>query len=175
MRLKIPILLFIFAFLPLLAIGAFTLFFLFYVPSIDDFTDVTRGETSILYDRTGEHVLYQIHGEENRKPLSNEEIPNFIRLATIAVEDENFYSHYGVDPRAIFRALRVNIEEGGFEQGASTITQQLARSVVLTREKTIERKVIEAYCHLNLSFFLQRKIFLTVILIRFPMAQTRMV
>ncbi len=132
-------------------------FFLFYVPSINDFTDVVRGETSVLYDRTGEHILYQIHGEENRKPVNHDDMPNAIRLATIAIEDENFYNHYGVDPRAIFRALRVNIEEGGFEQGASTITQQLARSVVLSREKTIERKVIEALLAVKLDFFLSKE------------------
>jgi membrane peptidoglycan carboxypeptidase len=141
-----------------LAVGAvFVGFFLLYVPSINDFTDVVRGETSILYDRTGEHILYQIHGEENRKPVAHDAMPNTIRLATIAIEDENFYNHYGVDPRAIFRALRVNIEEGGFEQGASTITQQLARSVVLSREKTIERKVIEALLAVKLDFFLTKE------------------
>ena len=143
--------------IPLVLGVLFVGFFLFYVPSVNDFTDVVRGETSVLYDRTGEHVLYQIHGEENRKPLEHDDIPNAIRLSTIAIEDENFYNHHGVDPRAIFRALRVNIEEGGFEQGASTITQQLARSVVLSREKTIERKVIEALLALKLDFFLSKE------------------
>lgn len=157
MRLKSLFFLTFFLIIPLVAGLLFLGFFLFYVPSIDDFTDVRRGETSVLYDRTGEHVLYQIHGEENRKPLSHEEIPNTLRLATIAVEDENFYNHYGVDPRAIFRALRVNIEEGGFEQGASTITQQLARGVVLSREKTIERKIIEALLAIKLDFFLTKE------------------
>ncbi len=148
----------LFALLLLLAGGTFFVaFFLFYVPSINDFTAVSRGETSVLYDRTGEHVLYQIHGEENRKPLPHQEIPNSLRLATIAIEDENFYNHYGIDPRAIFRALRVNIEHGGFEQGASTITQQLARSVVLSREKTIERKIIEALLAIKLDFFLSKE------------------
>ncbi len=148
----------LFALLLLLAGGTFFVaFFLFYVPSINDFTAVSRGETSVLYDRTGEHVLYQIHGEENRKPLPHQEIPNSLRLATIAIEDENFYNHYGIDPRAIFRALRVNIEQGGFEQGASTITQQLARSVVLSREKTIERKIIEALLAIKLDFFLSKE------------------
>jgi len=144
-------------FLSGLAVLAFWVFFTFFVPSVSDFEKVKRGETSLLYDRTGEHILYQIHGEENRKPLSNEDLPNMARLATIAIEDENFYNHYGVDPRAIFRALRVNIREGGFEQGASTITQQLARSVVLTRDKTIERKIIEALLAIKLDFALSKE------------------
>jgi 1A family penicillin-binding protein len=140
-----------------LAIAAFWFFFLFFVPSVHDFEEIKRGETSLLYDRTGEHILYQIHGEENRKPLNHDEIPEMARLATIAIEDENFYNHYGVDPRAIFRALRVNIKEGGFEQGASTITQQLARSVVLSREKTIERKVIEALLAIKMDAALSKE------------------
>ena len=147
----------LFFLLCLIGAGAFVIFFLFFVPSVHDFESIKRGETSLLYDRTGEHILYQIHGEENRKPLNHDEIPNVARLATIAIEDENFYNHGGVDPRAIFRALRVNIREGGFEQGASTLTQQLARSVVLSREKTIERKVIEALLAIKIDFFLTKE------------------
>ena len=84
-------------------------------------------------------------------------LPICFPVTIFAIEDENFYNHYGIDPRAIFRALRVNIEQGGFEQGASTITQQLARSVVLSREKTIERKIIEALLAIKLDFFLSKE------------------
>lgn len=101
-------------------------------------------QTSIIYDRTGTHVLYEVHGEENRKTISHEEIPDFIRVATVATEDDSFYQHYGVDPTAILRALKVNLEQGSASQGGSTITQQLARNAFLNREKTIRRKVLEA-------------------------------
>src|SRR3990167_4376790 len=131
--------------------------FVFFIPSINEFTDAEHGATSVLYDRTGEHVLYQVHGEENRKPINHTDIPKNIRLATIAVEDENFYRHFGIDTRAVFRALRVNLREGGFEQGASTITQQLARSVLLSREKTVERKAIEALLAIKIEFFLTKE------------------
>lgn len=101
-------------------------------------------QTSILYDRTGTHVLYEVSGEENRKTLTHAEIPETIRIATIATEDASFYRHYGIDIFAIFRALKVNLERGGIAQGGSTITQQLARNAFLNRNKTLQRKIMEA-------------------------------
>lgn len=100
-------------------------------------------QTSIIYDRTGEHVLYEMHGEENRKVLPHEEIPDVIRLATVIVEDNNFYSHHGVDFVSILRAVKANLQKSDLSQGASTITQQLARNAFLTREKSWERKMKE--------------------------------
>lgn len=100
-------------------------------------------QTSIIYDRTGEHVLYEMHGEENRKVLPHEEIPDVIRLATVIVEDNNFYSHHGVDFVSILRAIKANLQKSDLSQGASTITQQLARNAFLTREKSWERKMKE--------------------------------
>ncbi|EKE11020.1 MAG: 1A family penicillin-binding protein [uncultured bacterium] len=101
-------------------------------------------QTSIIYDRTGEHILYEVHGEENRKILSHDEIPDSVRIATVATEDDSFYSHHGIDIMGIFRALKVNIEQKGIYQGGSTITQQLARNVFLNRDRTIKRKILEA-------------------------------
>ncbi|TAK94827.1 penicillin-binding protein, partial [Patescibacteria group bacterium] len=101
-------------------------------------------QTSVIYDQSGEHVLYKIHGEENRKVVSHDQISDEIRVATIATEDDSFYSHFGIDPLAILRALRVNFQENDLRQGASTITQQLARNVFLTREKSWKRKILEA-------------------------------
>ncbi|MFA6383437.1 MAG: PBP1A family penicillin-binding protein [Parcubacteria group bacterium] len=101
-------------------------------------------QTSIIYDRTGKHVLYEIHGEEDRKILIHDQIPDTIRIATVATEDDSFYRHPGIDIGAIFRALKANIKNGSASQGGSTITQQLARSVYLSREKTLKRKILEA-------------------------------
>jgi 1A family penicillin-binding protein len=101
-------------------------------------------QTSVIYDRTGVKVLYEIHGEENRKILLHDQIPDVMRRATVAAEDKFFYSHPGVDIFSIFRALGTNIEKKGIFQGGSTITQQLARNVFLTREKTFTRKFIES-------------------------------
>lgn len=135
---------------------AFGVFFFAVVPSMRDFFSATPGKTSILYDRTGQHVLYQLHGEENRKVLPHDEIPNTVRLATIAVEDEHFYQHPGIDVEAIIRAARVNFAAGDFEQGASTITQQLARATLLSRDKTLERKIVEAFLALKIDFALSK-------------------
>lgn len=101
-------------------------------------------ETSVIYDRTGETILYQIHGEENRHVISHESIPDSIRYATVAAEDAHFFSHPGVDVIAILRAGIANLRQGEIDQGASTITQQLARALFLTREKTWVRKAREA-------------------------------
>lgn len=101
-------------------------------------------ETSVIYDRTGKTILYQIHGEENRHVIDHEAMPESVRFATVAAEDAHFFSHPGIDVIAILRAGIANLREGEIDQGASTITQQLARALFLTREKTWVRKAREA-------------------------------
>jgi len=100
-------------------------------------------QTTIIYDRTGENILYQIHGEENRKVIHHDQIPDAVRVATIAAEDDNFYNHFGIDIAGIFRAIRVNFGNNTISQGGSTITQQLAKNVFLTPEKSWQRKLKE--------------------------------
>ncbi len=101
-------------------------------------------QTTFLYDRTGKHILYTLHGEENRQVLIHSQIPDAMRTATIATEDASFYSHHGVDFLAILRAFKMNLAAGTTVQGGSTITQQLARSLFLDRQKTLQRKIMEA-------------------------------
>ena len=101
-------------------------------------------QTSVIYDRTGKTVLYQIHGEENRRVIDHSAMPESVRYATVAAEDAHFFSHPGIDVIAILRAGIANLKQGEIDQGASTITQQLARALFLTREKTWVRKVREA-------------------------------
>jgi len=100
-------------------------------------------QTSVIYDRSGTHVLYEIHGEENRKVIAHSDIPDTIRVATIAAEDNGFYDHSGVDFKAILRALKADVQSNEIQQGGSTITQQLARNVFLSRDKTLKRKISE--------------------------------
>lgn len=100
-------------------------------------------ETSVIYDRTGTTILYQIHGEENRHVIDHEAMPESVRYATVAAEDAHFFSHPGIDVLAILRAGIANVRRGEINQGASTITQQLARALFLTREKTWVRKARE--------------------------------
>lgn len=108
-------------------------------------------QTSIILDRTGENVLYEMHGEENRKIIPHDQIPDVVRKATIATEDANFYHHIGIDPLSIVRALKVNLENNGILQGGSTITQQLARSAFLSNERTLKRKFLEAIFALKIE------------------------
>lgn len=100
-------------------------------------------QTSYIYDKSGDHLLYEIHGEENREVIKHDEIPATVRIATVAAEDNSFYSHLGIDPFSILRAFKVNLQNGETSQGGSTITQQLARNAFLSREKTLKRKFLE--------------------------------
>lgn len=146
-------------FMGLIILGTIIGLFLTYryaTPSIDHIREYQWKLPSILYDRTGEVELYRLYDEENRIVVSHDAIPDSVRLATIASEDQNFYSHQGVDPLSILRALRANIESGHIAQGGSTITQQLARALFLTNERTLERKVREALLAIKIDCSLSK-------------------
>ncbi|MET0904193.1 MAG: PBP1A family penicillin-binding protein [Acidimicrobiales bacterium] len=101
-------------------------------------------ESSTLYAADGS-LVYTFHAEENRKVVPLDEIPVQVREAVIAIADERFYRHNGVDPRAILRAARKNVEAGATEQGGSTITQQYVKQEILEDDSpTFERKLQEA-------------------------------
>jgi len=97
--------------------------------------------TTKIFDRKGK-LLYEIYAEENRTPIKLSEIPDVVKNATIAIEDKEFFSHKGFSLRGIIRALVRNMSSDDLE-GGSTITQQLIRSVMLTPEKTLTRKIKE--------------------------------
>lgn len=106
-----------------------------------------------IYDRTGEHLLYDIHGAEARTLVKLEDIPEHAKWAAIVIEDKNFYSHRGYALRSIFRAALANLFRRGRVQGGSTITQQFVKNAVLTPEKTFARKLRE----LILSIEIERR------------------
>ncbi len=114
------------------------------LPSIAklEMDDTTTGLISrvISADSTVIHEFY----EEKRIPVSLHDIPDFLKKAVIVLEDRRFYSHWGVDFMGILRAFVANIRSGDIVQGGSTITQQLARNLFLTTEKTLSRKIREA-------------------------------
>lgn len=124
-------------------IGLF-LVYRYATPNIDQILTYRFNLPSIIYDQSGTVELYRLYDEENRIVVGHDAIPESIRLATIASEDANFYTHRGIDPLSILRALRANIKSGHIEQGGSTITQQLARALFLSNERTLERKFREA-------------------------------
>jgi len=103
----------------------------------------TTKEDTKIYSSDGVE-LASLFQEEHRERVPLESIPPNLRNATIAIEDSRFYQHSGVDIRGILRALQQNIRYHQVVQGGSTITQQLARNVYLTRRKTLTRKLQEA-------------------------------
>ncbi len=94
-----------------------------------------------IFDRNGV-LLYEIYADENRTPIKLAELPEYVYQASIAIEDQNFYSHFGFDVGGIVRALLNNLK-GESVEGGSTITQQLVKNALLTREKTWQRKIKE--------------------------------
>ncbi len=115
-------------------------FFAFQLPSPDKIVRREGFSTKIL-DRNGE-VLYDIFAEQKRTPISLDEVPNYLKQATVAIEDKNFYQHQGFDPFGMLRGLSRLVTRGR-AQGGSTLTQQLVKNVLLTPERTIFRKIKE--------------------------------
>ncbi|MBI2057591.1 MAG: transglycosylase domain-containing protein [Candidatus Yanofskybacteria bacterium] len=106
-------------------------------------------ESTKIYDRTGAVVLYDIHGEEKRTIIPWENMPENIKLATLASEDSSFYSHQGLDFKGILRAFLKNLTEFRISQGGSTITQQLIKNALLGDQRqnffsVTSRKIKEA-------------------------------
>ena len=99
-------------------------------------------QSTKIYDRTGEHVLYEIHGEQKRTLVSLNDIPVYVQKATIAIEDKNFYKHGGFSVWAMARTMITNIIYHR-SAGGSTLTQQFIKNAVLTNEKTATRKIKE--------------------------------
>jgi len=112
--------------------------------SIDGQKPIEPGENSVVYAADGSLLGY-IDANIIREPVELKGIPKLLQQATIAIEDENFYEHDGVDFSAIVRATVENVEAGEIEQGASTITQQLVRNLYIKKpEDTLQRKLTEA-------------------------------
>ncbi|MBE6023464.1 MAG: PBP1A family penicillin-binding protein [Cellulosilyticum sp.] len=101
--------------------------------------------TSFVYDDKGETKIAAFEPADNREYVKLSDIPLNLQHAVIATEDERFYEHNGIDIKGIFRALVSNLKSGKFNEGASTITQQLVKNNVLTNEKKITRKIQEQY------------------------------
>ena len=100
-------------------------------------------QSSVILAADGTPIL-TLHAEENRSNVAYGDIPASLIDAVIAIEDERFWLHHGVDLRAIMRAVQVNATEGQVSQGGSTITQQLVKLLLLSSDQTLDRKVAEA-------------------------------
>ena len=123
------------------------------LPTAEGIIRRTIPQSTKIYDRTGEHLLYDIHGEEKRTAVELASIPDSLKYATITAEDRNFYEHKGFRFTSMVRSLVVNLLRGGKVQGGSTITQQFIKNAILTNEKLYTRKIKE----LILAYQIERK------------------
>ena len=113
------------------------------IPTLDGFENRVIQQTTKIYDRTGEVLLYDVYKNVKRTVVPLADISPYMRNATVAIEDNNFYNHAGIEPTAILRAIWVNTFSLEFTQGGSTLTQQVVKNSLLTREKKISRKLKE--------------------------------
>lgn len=112
------------------------------LPSVESLKTVELQQPMQIYTADGK-LIGEV-GEQRRIPVKLENVPQRLQDAFLATEDSRFYDHHGLDPIGIARAIFVAVSNGGASQGASTITQQLARNFFLTPEKKLIRKVREA-------------------------------
>ncbi len=118
--------------------------FAFYRRDLGDPRNINYGSlTTKFYDRTGQHLLYEVYGAENRVPVEFDQISNNAKWATIAVEDKDFYKHGGFSVSGIMRAALNNVLKRDNTQGGSTLTQQFIKNNFLTGERTYTRKIKE--------------------------------
>lgn len=132
--------------------GAALGLFLYYIkdtPSFDP-QKLKASETSIVYD-SNNNVIAELHGGQNRIPVSLDQIPEHLKQAFIAIEDQYFYRHKGINFKSLIGALWTDIVSGKYQRGASTITQQLVKNVFLTHEKTLKRKAQEAWLAIQIE------------------------
>lgn len=132
----------------LLLLGALALFVGYLwiaqtLPTADDIMNRDVAQSTKIFDRTGTHLLYEIAENEKRTVVPFDQIPKDLINATITAEDRQFYNHHGINYLSIARSIYEDIKCGCKAQGASTLTQQMVRNVILTLDKTYTRKIKE--------------------------------
>jgi len=154
---KVKILLSIGKYFLFLLLGAILLIlglFIYYtwdLPQPEKFTETPFIQSTKIYDRTGKILLYDIYGEEKREVVSFDKISDNLKHSVLSSEDARFYQHGGVDFEGILRAAWVDLTSQTKSQGGSTLTQQLIRSVYLTNQKSLSRKIREIILSIELE------------------------
>lgn len=121
------------------------------LPDPDKLTDRQIAQSTKIYDRTGEHILYEVFADEKRTLVTLEELPDALIQGVIATEDTKFYEHKGIRPLSIIRAVVYGLLPGRRIEGTSTLTQQLVKNAILTNERRIMRKVKEVILSVQLE------------------------
>jgi len=150
--LKVLFLLCIIGFLGLIVatLGAFA-YFSKDLPNPNKLSDRNIIESTKIFDRTGQIILYEVHGEEKRTLIPYNQIPDYVKWATICAEDDEFFSHFGIDFKGMLRSFWINLRTGQIKQGGSTITQQLVKNTILTSQRTYTRKIQEIILALEIE------------------------
>lgn len=121
------------------------------IPALEDISERRIDQSMKIYDRTGEILLYDTSRDTRRALVPFEDISPYAKAAAIAIEDKNFYSHNGFELSSFLRAVLVNLTTLSFSQGGSTITQQVVKNSILTKDKTPTRKLKELILAIKLE------------------------
>jgi penicillin-binding protein 1C len=142
------------------------------MPDLHSFENRKISESTKIYDHTGTILLYDTGKNAKRTAVPLAEISPFIQKAAIAIEDSDFYTNIGIEPVSIARAILADIVSGGFEQGASTITQQVVKNSLLTKDKTLSRKIKEWVLAIKLTRVISKDAILEIYLNETPYGGT---
>lgn len=142
------------------------------IPALEDIDERRIDQSTKIYDRTGEILLYDMARDVRRAEIPIEDISYYAKAAAIAAEDKNFYSHRGFELRSFLRAVFVNLATLSFSQGGSTITQQVVKNSILTKDKTPTRKIKELILALKLDKVLSKDEILSLYLNEIPYGGT---
>ncbi len=142
------------------------------LPDFNNFENRAVANSTKIYDRTGKIVLYNIHDNIKRTEVPLSEMSPYIKQATVAIEDAHFYEHSGFRPVSFVRAVLANFKSGSFSQGGSTLNQQIVKNALLTREKTISRKLKEIILAIKLDRELPKDTILQIYLNESPYGGT---
>ncbi len=133
----------------------------FQIPSLDTIQERKVSQSTKIYDNTGKIVLYDVYQDKKRTIIPFENISQYIKDATVSIEDKDFYTHKGFKPTAFIRAIIVNLLTQNFTQGGSTITQQVVKNSLLTGDKSLfggpTRKLKEIILSLKLEKILTKE------------------
>jgi len=138
------------------------------MPSFDTLEKRQISQSTKIYDRTGEILLYDVHNEVKRTIVPFEDISRHIKNATVAIEDSEFYNHIGIRPISTIRAVLLQPLRGKGVQGGSTITQQVVKNSLLTKERKISRKLKEWILALKLDSVMSKEDILGIYLNESP-------
>ncbi len=155
----------------LIALFGFALLFAYFskdLPTPGKIKHRYVSQSSQIYARDGKTQLYTISGDFKRTVITKDQMPKTIRQATVAIEDKDFYRHFGIDFKAITRAVLANLTNKKYSQGGSTITQQFVKNALLTNEKTLTRKIKELILSMEIEIMYNKEDILTMYLNEIP-------